>query len=68
MKNRYNPIEQRIIDAILALDTGREIQVKFYGRENLVKMYDYMVDLLKTDKGVEYIIDAETGEIIYDDN
>ena len=67
MKNRYNPAAE-ILSAILALDTGREIQVKFYGRDQLVKMYDYMVDLLKTDKDVEYIIDAETGEIIYDDN
>ena len=43
----------------------QEILVKFRGRENLIRYTSNILELLKTDRNIEYICSAETGEIIY---
>lgn len=64
MQKRYNPAAE-IINAITALSDDPEILVKFKGRDYQAKFYGCMIDLLTDDPAVEWIIDAETGELLY---
>lgn len=43
----------------------KEILVKYKNKNNLIKYTTNILELLVTDKDVEYICLAETGEIIY---
>lgn len=61
---RYNPA-QEILNAIGALDTGKRVMAYF--KNGKTGTYtEAIMDLLKTDQSVEVIIDAETGEVLYE--
>lgn len=52
--------------ACFAADGPRQtILVKFDGREDRVEYSAYMLDMIASEKTVEYITDSETGEILY---
>lgn len=41
------------------------LKVKFYGRDELITYTKAIYNMLVTDSAVEYIADAETGEVLY---
>ena len=43
----------------------KEILAKFAGRPDMIQYTAAVMDLLVTDRGTEYILDAETGEVIW---
>lgn len=43
----------------------REILVKFKSRQNVIKYTMEIFYLLITDKDIEYIVDANTGELLF---
>lgn len=45
----------------------KEILVKFKGRDDLIKYTMAVFKDLMWDKNVEYILDAETGEVLMQD-
>lgn len=64
MKNvKYNPAAD--IMAATGKSNAARIQVKFRGRENTAVYTVNIMGLLKTDPAVEWIIDNETGEVLY---
>ena len=61
---RYNPTEH-ILSAIGALDTGKRVMAYF--KNGKTGTYtEAIMDLLTTDPSVEVIIDADTGEVIFE--
>lgn len=63
-RNNALDIPAAILDAILALDTGKKYLVKFQDRKPAV-YYEYIIEELAKDPACEWIMDQETGEIIY---
>ena len=45
-----------------------EILVKFKNRNSLIVYTKNILEMLKTEKEVEYILDAFTGELIFENN
>lgn len=43
----------------------REILAKFKSRQDVIKYTMEIFHLLITDKDIEYIVDANTGEVLY---
>lgn len=64
MRNSYK--EEWLAGLFTSTSKAKEILVKFKGRKDLISYTDEILALLKTDKQVDYICDAESGEIIYD--
>ena len=59
-----NTINNLFINSI-GNNTPVLIQVKFYGRADLIEYPATLMDLLKTDKHVQDIISPETGEVLF---
>ena len=63
MPARYNPTNE-ILQAIVNLDQGQRIIAAW--KDGTTAEYSaYMLDLLKSDSFLDYVYDAETGEILY---
>lgn len=52
--------------AVLNKSNFETILVKFKNRDYEAKFPAWSLDDLKTDSAVEYILDAQTGEILFD--
>lgn len=63
MKTRYNPTAD-ILSAILALDAGKTYTVKFQNRQPATYT-EYIIEEIKNDPETEWIMDDDTGELIY---
>lgn len=63
-RNPALDIPAAILDAILALDTGKQYQVKFENRAPAI-FYEYIIEEIANDPACEWIMDNETGELVY---
>lgn len=64
MKTRYNPTAEILNALFNATETGKTYTVKFKDRQPAT-FYEYIIDELKNDPLTEWIMDNETGELIY---
>ena len=60
-----NSINNLFINSICNTCELKTVFVKFYGRRDLIEYPEDLIDLLKTDKHVQDIIDPDTYEVIY---
>lgn len=63
-RNPSLDIPAAILDAILACDTGKQYKVKFESRAPAI-YYEYIIGELAKDPACEWIMDQETGELVY---
>ena len=63
-KTRYNPAAEILNALFNATETGKTYTVKFKDRQPAT-FYEYIIDELKKDPATEWIMDNETGELIY---
>ena len=64
MKTRYNPAAEILNALFNATETGKTYTVKFKDRQPAT-FYEYIIGEIEKDPATEWIMDDETGELIY---